>query len=132
MDYINTSESRAYKEGPKIQASMAPPTVQINPMLLKAYGKKQVMNVSPRKRKTKLFVLGYKHGKDNEILRAPMVVRETDNSFRTANWEERKIIRRDRKTIRYYEAEPFNITDKNDEISVQHTAPPSFNVDFDQ
>jgi len=57
-----------------------------------------------------------------------MIVRNSDNTFRTPTWEDRKMVIKDRKIMKYYEPLPYNVTDDSDEISIQQRPPTSFAV----
>lgn len=127
IKFTRRAEARHYRECSKIPAQHVEPVVvmednvpsNVPPTRSCAVGKKSYYTMVDISSHTNLY---NRH----------IVIRESDNTFRTANWAERRRVHDSRRHIKvpYHVPFPWPDEDQLDTIPIQHKPPPSYRVYF--
>lgn len=117
-----------YREAPRLPKKSIP-AVESVPVCLASRGN---YKIQPGKFKSTMYMWDISPQKD--LYNRAIVVRETDGSFRTGNWQERRYAEDYRRFIKWPMKVPFVRPDESEPDNVPSYArvPEGFKVEFDQ
>jgi hypothetical protein len=128
MKALRTKGMVHYREAPRLPKKSIPAVKSIPPRV----ASRTNYTTQPGKFKTTFYMWDISPSKD--IYNRHIVIRETDGSYRTGNWQERRFAEDYRRFVKWPLKTPFVRPDENepDNVPAYARVPEGFKVEFEQ